>query len=242
MSKAIPSRVNYLLNVKHLLACFEAMPRFAVIASVLLKPGSSSPGWVHQCPQNLWDLIPHSAWQSCSCPWWEPTLAWAPGAEALVSSQVVEEELQSFPRRLEEQPDTCPTSPRVAAHQEPWSGKWIPFSIWECQQALELKVSLSGLWQTELLWDVRGMWFVQQEVDEGHWSSSRLCGFELHLHTHWNPFSPKSPEFYWSNNETVIQFPHSWNLFKCIFFWRSTSPLWFILKWLLEGVILVMKC
>lgn len=126
MSKAIPSRVNYLLNVKHLLACFEAMPRFAVIASVLLKPGSSSPGWVHQCPQNLWDLIPHSAWQSCSCPWWEPTLAWAPGAEALVSSQVVEEELQSFPRRLEEQQDTYPTSPRVAAHQEPWSGKCSP--------------------------------------------------------------------------------------------------------------------
>lgn len=66
--------------------------------------------------------------------------------------------------------------PSVAAHQEPVQG--------ECSAILRLgrptspgNKGLQGLFQTELLLDVRRVWSVQQEVDEGHLSSSRLCGF-----------------------------------------------------------------
>lgn len=45
------------------------------------------------------------------------------------------------------------------------------------------------LLQTELLLNVRGMWFVQQVVDRGLLSSSGLCEFEPHLHMQRNPFS-----------------------------------------------------
>lgn len=155
-----------------------------VASSVVLKPGSSSPGWVHQCPQNLWHFTPHSAWQSCSRPWWEPTLAWAPRAEASVFSQVVEEELQSVPRCPEEQQDTCAvlwgTLRGWLCTRSLWNGKCTPILQLGMPTSPWSK-GLHGLLQTELLLDVRGMWFVQQEVYEGHLSSSRLCGFELHL-------------------------------------------------------------
>lgn len=68
------------------------------------------------------------------------------------------------------------------------------------------------------------MWFAWQVVNGGCLSSSRLCG-ELHLHMHWNPFSPKSLELYWLDLiRKLLQVPHSWNLFKCSPFLKEHIP------------------
>lgn len=147
-------------------------------------------------------------------------------------------------------------SGRAAGHVFPIWGTlrgWLcTRSLWngECSPILYLGMptsswseGLCGLLQTELLLDVRGMWLVQQEVDEGHLSSSRLCGFELHLHTHTGiPSHQNLLNFIDLIMKQSYSFLIPETCLNAFFFRRSTSPLWFILKWLLEGVILVMKC
>lgn len=47
---------------------------------------------------------------------------------------------------------------------------------------------------------------------------------ELHLRMHWNPFSPRSSELYWLDLMRNLQFPPSWNLFKCSPFLKEHIP------------------
>ena len=211
------------------------------VARVVLIRGSSSLSWIHQCVQHsVTDLAPNSVQQSYCWTWQEPTRGLGSKAYSTVfpdgrRATAVGHSLSG--RATAHGHRVLLGSPlRLAVDQEPavWWVQCHP-PLGECQRGVGSNWSKGGrlhaLLQTVLRLDEQGMWFVQV-VDGGYLSSSRLCGFEQHLHMYWNPFSPRSPELYWP--DLIMKLFYSFLIpetcSNAVPFQRSTSPLWFILK------------